>query len=454
MDLTKGSIDQHLRNIAIPASVGFFFNTMFNVVDTYFAGKISTDALAALSISFPIFFIIIALDNGISVGASALISNALGAKKPDEVRLYKAQTFTFGVIFAICISWIGLTISPPLFRILGASGAYLELALSYINVIFLGAVFFVLSASGNAILLAHGNSKTMRNVLILAFVLNCILDPWFLYGGFGVPAMGLRGIALATVTAMVFADIYVIGKVIRDGHLSEVKAKDFIPNIKIFRAILQQTLPAAMNMMSIALGIFFITYYVKSFGTDAVAAYGIGMRVQQIVLLPTIGITVATLSIIGQNNGAGLYDRIIETMKISLKFGMRIMSVGAVIMLFFPTPLMKFFTDDVGVVAIGDDYIRVAAFSSWAFMIMAINNSTLQGMKRPNFPFIVTVLRQTIAPIIVLHIVITHFHLGIMSIWYSILAVTWIATAIVIWYTKRVLNAELARSTHLDDKSS
>lgn len=447
MDLTQGSIKLHLRNIAIPASVGFFFNTMFNVVDTFFAGKISTDAIAALSISFPIFFIIIAVDNGISVGASALISNALGSGKPEEVRLYKAQTLSFGVIVAAFITFIGQAVSPPLFEILGAKGIYLKLALSYIDVIFYGAIFFVLGASGNAILLAHGNSKTMRNVLILGFVLNCIFDPWFLYGGLGVPAMGLRGIAVATVLSIIFGTFYVIGKVIKDGHLSEVQARDYIPNLRAYLAIIQQSLPAAMNMMSVALGIFFITYYVKTFGTDAVAAFGIGMRVQQIFLLPTIGITIATLSIIGQNNGAGHYDRIKETVKESLKFGMRIMSIGAVVMIFFPTPMMRIFTSDPVVIAIGDDFLRIAAASAWAFMIMAVYNSTLQGMKRPNFPFLITISRQTIVPIVVLNIVVEKMGMGIMSIWVSVLTITWIAACIVVWYTRRVLAFEIDRAS-------
>ncbi|MEM1283746.1 MAG: MATE family efflux transporter, partial [Chlamydiota bacterium] len=364
MDLTKGSIKLHLRNIAIPASVGFFFNTMFNVVDTFFSGRISTDALAALSISFPIFFIIIAADAGIAVGSSALISNALGAKKADEVHLYKAQTLSFGVIVGLLITWIGYMVSPPLFELLGASGVYLDLALTYIDVIFFGAIFFVLSASGNGILLAHGNSKTMRNGLILGFIFNCILDPWFLYGGLGLPPMGLRGIAFATVVTMFFTDIYVLGKVIRDGYLKGVKLWDFVPNLKAFSAIIRQSLPASMNMMSIALGIFFITYYVKTFGTSAVAAFGIGMRIQQIFFLPTVGINIATLSIIGQNNGARFFDRITETVKESLKFGIKIMSVGAVIMLFFPAQMMRIFSNNADVVAIGENFLRFAAGSS------------------------------------------------------------------------------------------
>lgn len=439
MNLTEGSIAKHIKELAMPASIGFFFNTMFNVVDTFFAGQISTDAIASLSISFPIFFLIIALDNGISVGSSALISNALGEGDKKSVKVLTAQAFSFGILISFVVAIVGLSVSPSLFRILGASGEYLELALSYINIIFLGAPFFVLNAAGNAILIAHGNSKTMRNVLILSFFLNCILDPWFLYGGFGVPAMGLKGIAVATITSMFIADLLVLRKLWVSGHLTGLVVKNFIPLYLVFIAILRQSLPAAMNMMSIALGIFVTTYYVKGFGSDAVAAFGIGMRVQQIFLLPTIGLTIATISITGQNNGAGRYERIQETIKISLKYGIRIMTVGAILLLLFPNAFMRIFTDDPLVTEVGVEYIRIAAISSWAYMIMAAYNSALQGMKRPNFPFLISALRQTIVPFIVFYIVIDQLEMGLLSIWISILLITWSAAIIVVLYARKVL---------------
>ena len=123
--LTEGSIPKHIRNIALPMSIGFFFNTMYNVVDSFYAGRVSTSALAALALSFPVFFIIIAISEGIARGSSALIANAIGAKDVEKEKLLSGQVFSLGLICALSLTVIGLNVAPPLFRILGAEGRLL-----------------------------------------------------------------------------------------------------------------------------------------------------------------------------------------------------------------------------------------------------------------------------------------------------------------------------------------
>ncbi len=210
MDLTKDPIPGLVRKIAVPASIGFFFNTMYNVVDTFFAGFISTDALAALSISFPVFFIIIAMGSGISQGGTALIANALGEKDQAKAHHTCVQCLSFGAFFAVALTALGLLSAPMLFQILGASGEYLEIALDYINLILCGTLFIVIQSIANACLNAQGDTKTYRNVLIASFFLNCVLDPWFMYGGLGIPSMGIKGIALATIMIQFLGMLYVL----------------------------------------------------------------------------------------------------------------------------------------------------------------------------------------------------------------------------------------------------
>ena len=150
-ELTTKPVPQLIRQIAIPASVGFFFNTMYNVVDTFFGGLISTQAIAALSLSFPVFFIIIALGSGIGTGVTALVSNSLGSNNQTQAKRFAAQSLSYAIIVSLFLTFFGVFVSAPLFRILGASGEYLELALSYINVIFYGTIFFVLNFTLNSI---------------------------------------------------------------------------------------------------------------------------------------------------------------------------------------------------------------------------------------------------------------------------------------------------------------
>ena len=154
--LTTGTIPGLIRRIAIPASVGYFFNTMYNVVDTYYGGTISTQALAALSLTFPVFFIIIAVSSGISTGTTALIGTALGAEDQEKAEVLSIQGVVFGLFVAVGLTLFGLWASPWLFRLLGASEEYLGLCLKYMNTIFLGAIFFTTNNMLNAILNAAG----------------------------------------------------------------------------------------------------------------------------------------------------------------------------------------------------------------------------------------------------------------------------------------------------------
>jgi Na+-driven multidrug efflux pump len=159
-DLLNQPIPRLIRSLAVPTSVGFFFNTMFNVVDTFYGGLVSTQALAALSLSFPVFFLIIAIGAGISSGATALIAHAIGAGEEAEARRYAVQTISFGLLNGLVVTFLGLLATPALFTLLGASGSYLAMASAYMNVIFSGTIFFLVNYVLNSILNASGDTRS------------------------------------------------------------------------------------------------------------------------------------------------------------------------------------------------------------------------------------------------------------------------------------------------------
>jgi len=175
--LTTDPIPKLLLALAIPSIVGFFFNTMYNVVDTFVAGYLSTQALASLSISFPIFFALIAIGVGVGTGATALIANELGKKDEETAKRYAKQTISFGVLLGISLSIIGFLVSPFLLTLLGAEGAYLITASNYLITIFWGSIFITMTFMFNAILNAVGDTKSYRNILIASFFINSLLSP-------------------------------------------------------------------------------------------------------------------------------------------------------------------------------------------------------------------------------------------------------------------------------------
>ena len=438
-DLTSAPIPQLVRRLAIPAGTGFFFNTMFNVVDTWYGGQLSTTALAAMSLSFPVFFLILAIGSGVSTGATTLIGNALGRKDYDEARLYLSQSLSFALLHALLLTAAGLLLAPHIFMLMGARGEYLVHALSYMNVIFAGSTFFLLNFVMNAILNSHGNTRAYRNFLMGGFVLNLILDPWFMYGGAGIPPLGLAGIALATVLVQCLGVFYLFRQLSKTGSMPSLCLKDLTPRWNHFRELFKQGFPSAMNMMTVSLGIFIITWFVGRFGEQAVAAYGIGTRIEQIALLPVMGLNISTLALTAQNFGAERIDRIREAVRVSLRYGVIIAIIGTAAALLYSRELMGIFTADRSVIEAGVGFLTIEAFVLPAYVLLYISVSAMQGIRMPMFGLIIGLYRQIAGPAFLFHLFTTVMGLGLVGIWWGIFGITWSAALIVVIYVSRTL---------------
>lgn len=457
MDLTKGDISSLIKKIAVPASIGFFFNTMYNVVDTFYAGQISTEAIAALSISFPIFFIILAMGSGINQGSTALIANALGEKHPTRAKRLSRQAVSFGIIVSLTLTAIGFKISPFLFRLLGAKEQYLGLSLDYMNIILLGTVFFMTQSILNASLLAQGDSKSFRNMLITGFFLNLILNPMLMHGWLFLPAMGIKGIALATVLIQMLGTVYMGYKVSKTKLWEHFYVKNLKPQLEYFKDIAHQGFPASLNMMTVALGIFIITFFISKFGSDVVAAYGIATRIEQIVLVPNIGLNMALISFAGQNNGAKRLDRVRHAIQKTLSYGFALAIVGGIAVFFLGGKLMSLFTKDANVISIGAGYLHIASFIFCGYIILFQFVAMMQGLKKPLFGLSVGVVRQLILPIIIFPLFSNVFGLGFKGIWWGVFAIIWSSAIAVYLIGMHILHKKIIEvhgKEHLENLKS
>ena len=397
-DLTGQPIPHLVKNLAIPAGTGFFFNTMFNVVDTWYGGLVSSEALAAMTLCFPLFFIIIAVGAGISAGATSLIGHALGANEGATARHYASQTISFALVHGILLTLVGIYAAPHVLSMMGASGNYLALAQSYLTAIYWGASFFILNHAINALLVASGDTRSFRNLLIAGFLLNLGLDPWFLFGGFGLPPFGLAGIAGATVVVQGGGALYLFLRAAKTGLLQGVSAKDIIPSGRAFVNLARLGLPASLNMLTVAIGFFVITWFMGRFSTAAVAAYGIATRIEQTVMLPVMGLNIATMALVARNFGARRIDRVIETFRVAICAGLVITLACTVGVWLLAPDLLRIFTADPAVASVGARYLRIEALVFCAYIILYISVSALQGLQRPLYPLGIGLYRQLAAP--------------------------------------------------------
>jgi putative MATE family efflux protein len=316
----------------------------------------------------------------------------------------------------------------------------LSLALEYMDAIFTGGVFFLVNYVLNAILNATGDSRSFRNYLITGFFLNLALDPWFLYGGLGIPAMGLAGVAWATVLVQAFGNCYLAFRVGKSGLLSDFDWRCLIPRRRAYLELAKQGFPSSLNMMTVAIGIFVITWFVGRFGRDAVAAYGIATRIEQIALLPVMGMNMAVLALVAQNNGARRVERIIETIRTALKAGVTLMGAGTLAVFLGARPLMALFSRDAAVIGVGVSYLRIEAFVLIAYVILYTCVAVLQGLKRPAFALVLGLLRQILLPVPFFYFLAVVLGWGVLGIWWGIFIVTWTAACIAVLYVGRTVS--------------
>jgi putative MATE family efflux protein len=443
-NITTAPISKLIRMIAIPASVGFFFNTMYNIVDSYFAGKIGSEALAAVSISFPIFFIILALGYGLSSGNTVIMSHALGRQDKKKAYHIARQAIVFSVFISIFVTVSGLFLSPYLFKILGATGSYLDQALIYTNPMFYFAFFFIAVFILNSILSAHGDTKSFRNFIIVGFFLNIGFNPLLMYGlNLGditlIPKLGLAGISYATVLTQIIGMVYLGYKVKKIGVFDNAKISEYKPEKSAYQDIAMQGLPTSLSMMSVALGIFIITYYISQFGSHVVAAYGLSTRIEQIALLPLIGLGVAAVTLIGQNSGAGKLDRVKETISITLKYTLYVSVLCTAGIFFGAKFLLQFFTKDMMILNAGVEYLHIAAFLVFGYGILTLVESVFRGIKKPLFSLYLGITRQIILPIVFFFIATKVFDFGIIGIWGSVFIIVGLSAVFAFWYMRRVV---------------
>ena len=345
------------------------------------------------------------------------------------------------------LAWFGLTFSPAIFGWLGAEGQYLETCLAYMNPIFACNVSTVAIYLFNAVLQSRGDTASLRNVLCFTAALNVVLDPWFIHGGFGLPAMGLAGVAWATVVLQSLGAVYLAFKARRTGLIKTARGRNLIPRPRIYAEIAHQGFPAALNSMTIALGFFVIFRFVSGFGPEASAAYGIATRIDQIVLMPTIGLSVAALTITAQNFGAGKIDRVRENLRRNLTYGAYLLLPLSVPIFLFAEPLMRIFTQDPAVVAVGAGYLRIDAFTLYGYVAIFVPTSVLQGMKRPLFAIWLGLSRQVVAPLLLFTLFTQILDYPITALWFSIFAIVWTSAVIALWFARRTIR-KVEAETH------
>ena len=426
LNFTKDKIPYLLKKIAIPAATGTLFQSLYTLVDTFYAGKISANALVALSKAFPISFIIISFGVGILAGTTSLIANALGEKKQSKAASYLAQSVLYSFLIYILVTFLGLYSASDILNFMGTEEINILLTLEYIQIIFIGSIFFFLQVSLNSVLNAEGDTRSYRNILIISFFLNIFLNPLFVFGFSIIPAFGVSGLAIATIICQLISLLYILTKVLKTDLAQLLNFEFFIVKINLILDLFKQGMPITISLMLIGLGIYNILFFVSKFGDIATAGYGVALRIEQLLLLPTIGLNTAVLSITGQNFGAKEYDRIGEVYYKAIFYGALIMLIAGLFIFFSGNFLIQLFSNDPEVLYYGVQYLKIAALIGPVYPIFFITNAFFQGIKKPIYSTFINLFRIVILPFITMWLILNYFNGGFIDLFIGLLIINWI----------------------------
>jgi putative MATE family efflux protein len=414
--LEHSPIGPLLFKFALPATIGTFMNSIYNVVDRIFIGQgIGADGLAAAMIAFPIMMMVMAVGMLIGFGTNSLISIKLGEKNKDAAEQLLGQALFLFIIFSIVFISAGLILLTPMLRLFGASDQVLPLAIQYTRIIIIGVLFHEISFGVNNFIRGEGSPRVAMITMIIGAGLNIILDPIFIF----VLDMGMQGAALATIIAQFVSALWVMRYYMSGKSVLKIRMRYFkIKPILAQRVFIIGSPPFFMNIANVFI-LAFVNNALKLHGGDlAIAAMGVIFTIYTINFMPIIGASQGAQPIIGYNHGAQNFRRVRDTLFLSIKI-VSVFCIGATILIWiFPKyTFMPFSSGNTELITLGQHAIRIT-MSMFPFVgFMVIVSNYFQATARPHISLFLSMLRQVLV-LIPLVLVLPRFF-GLDGIWYA-----------------------------------
>ena len=326
---------------------------------------------------------------------------------------------------------------------MGSSNEVTSLGLEYTNIIFSGTVLFILVVSLNSLLHAEGDTKTYRNALILSFILNIILNPILIFGFMFIPAFGVKGIGIATIISQIISFLIILFKVLQNQRIRDMSSEYLSIRLTYLKDIFFQSMPISLAICGYSIASAIIFTYVGMSGEAAAAGYGAATRIEQVVLLPVLGINTAIISIIAQNYGAGNYDRIKESYYTAIKYALFIMILSGILIFITSGIIPTFFSDNLEVNHFGKKYLQISAFVLPAYPIFFLSNGFFMALKKSENALVTNFFRNILLPVITFYVA-TYFMADFNTFFWIWVVSNWIFSIslllIVLYYIKKKLN--------------
>lgn len=382
-DLLNDPIRPTLIRMTLPMMVGMVSLMLFNVVDSYFVSQLGTAQLAALGFTFPVSFTIISLAIGLSIGTSATIARLIGAGDSDQARQLTTDNLLITSLMMVVIALVMIALIEPLFRMLGAGEALLPHIDDYMSVWFLGAVFYVLIMVSNSSLRATGDTKTPAIVMAFSSLLNLLLDPLFIFGWGPVPALGIQGAAVASVLAWgITAALALLNLYARKGLLV-LRLQSVEQAMRHWLMVMKIGFPAALSNMMTPVAAAIMTAVVATHGPEAVAAFGVGNRLESLSLLANLALSMTLPPLISQNFGRGNIERVACAYRSTVIFALGWQACVYLLLFVFAGGIGGLFSDQEPVIELISLWILIVPLGFGFQAVTFLSASSFNALHQP-----------------------------------------------------------------------
>jgi len=382
-DLTQGPVAAHLRRQATPFGLGLVAIFSFEAADLFFISRLGDTPLAAISFTMPVIWLIYGIGIGFEAGAASCVSRAVGRRDGERARRLTVDTMVLGAAVAMLLALAGLASIGPVFSLLGATPEVMPLITDYMQVWYWVAPLDIALWTSLASMRARGNTVFESKVITAAAVLNLILDPIFIFGLFGFPRLEVRGAALATLvgtaTMLLFTLAWLSLKL-------RVYANPIAPLktlLESWRHMLAIGIPAMITNAIIPVSSGIVVALIASFGVEAVAGFGVAMRVEPMFLIPFYALSAVSSPFFGQNFGAGEFDRLFEARRAVTRFCFGFGLLLAAVLITIARPLTGLFSESAPIQDVAVHYLWIVSLSYGAYGLVMSCNASFNGMGKP-----------------------------------------------------------------------
>lgn len=410
------SVLKLILTMSPPAMLSMFITSMYNIVDSYFVAKISDDALAAVSLAFPVQMLMSAFCIGTGVGVASVISRRLGQKRQTDADNAATHGLILALISAVVFAIFGFFGTDPFVRMFTTDSLLIELTDTYLSIVCIFSFGIFLQICCERILQSTGNMMAPMIVHIIGAVVNIIMDPILIFGYFGFPAMGIAGAAVATVFGQILAMIIIMIVLFRGEHRVKISFKGFrfhgstVKDIYAvgFPNIIMQSIGSLLSMI--------MNRVLSDFGTAAYTVYGLYFKLQSFVFMPVFGMNQGLMPIVGYNYGARKKKRLLTALRYALIFDVVFSLIGMSLFLFIPDKLLGIFTSSADILEIGVPALKILALVFTPAAISIVISTIFQSMGRGFYSLINSLLRQLI---LILPLVLIFSQIGVHMVWWA-----------------------------------